>query len=170
MSWQSSQTAADRFFGGLPYLLPIIEVFSFGIFIFQQFPVVAQLYLPLTPLMVIYGAINGTTVGGFGVGSLIFFLILYLGVVTNPRIHRFIRFNTLQAILIGILLSLCGIILSYVLLPLLGIGSAAHQVISNIIFLGTIAMSVYGIICAALGKYTEIPQLSETAQMQIDRY
>ncbi len=160
MSSQSSQTPADRFFGSLPYLLPIADGYMFGMFVFQQFPVLEQLYAPLAPLLML----NNSGFGGF-----ILFLGLYLGVVVNPKVNRFIRFNTLQAILIGILISLCSLILSYVLLPVIGRGPVT-QVLMNVVFFGTIAMSVYGIPMSALGKYTEIPQLSETAQMQIDRY
>jgi Chloroplast import apparatus Tic20-like len=169
MSWQGSETAANRFFGSLAYLLPVVEVLSFGVFIFQQFPFVALLYVPLTPLIWIYTAIAGVRAGGFGVGSFIFFMILYVGVVTNRGIARFIRFNTLQAILIGILISLCSLSLE-IFLPLIGIGSLTHQIFYNLIFLGTIAMCGYGIATSALGKYTEIPKLSETAQLHIDRY
>ena len=118
------------------------------------------MYLPLAPLL----AIDNNQIGGF-----VLFFGLYLGVVVNPKISRFIRFNVLQAILIGILLSLCGLLLQYVLLPILG-GGPVTQVLMNTIFFGTWAVGIYGIIMSALGKYTEIPQLSETAQMQIDRY
>jgi uncharacterized membrane protein len=160
MSWQSSETPADRFFGSLAYLLPIADVYFFGLFVFQQFPIVAKLYDPLAPLL----ALNNNRIGG-----LLLFLGLYIGVVINPRISRFIRFNVLQAILIGILISLCGLLLQYVLLPVLG-ASPVTQVLMNTVFFGTWAMAGYGIIMSALGKYTEIPQLSETAQMQVDRY
>lgn len=159
MSWQSSQTAADRFFGSLVYLLSIVDAYAFGRFIFEQFPIVEQIYQPLFPLMLIYSL----PFGGF-----ILFLGLYLGVVNNPRISRFIRFNTLQTILIGILLSLCGMALRYVLLPIIGNGIVT-QVLMNVIFLGTIAMSVYGIVMSALGKYAEFSQLSETAHLHVDR-
>jgi uncharacterized membrane protein len=155
-----SHTAADRFFGCLPYLLPIADVYGFGTFLFQEFPSVEQLYAPLAPLLMI----NNSGFGGF-----ILFLGLYLGVVNNKQISRFIRFNTLQAILIGILISLCGLILSYILRPIIGQGPIT-QVLMNVIFLGTIAASGYGIIMSAMGKYTEIPQLSETAQIQVDRF
>jgi hypothetical protein len=160
MSWQSSQTAADRFFGGLAYLLPIVNVYFFGLFVFQQFPIVQQLYLPLAPLM----AIENNRIGG-----LVLFLVLYAGVVANHRVSRFVRFNTLQAILIGILLSLCGMALQYFLLPLIG-GGIVTQVLMNVVFFGTIAISFYGIAMSALGKYAEFAQLSETAHMHIDRY
>jgi Chloroplast import apparatus Tic20-like len=172
MSWKGSVTAADRFFGSVAYLLPIIEVFSFGTFIFQQLPVLELLYVPLMPLMLIYGAINGVSIGEFGIGSFIFFLALYWGVVINLRIARFIRFNTLQAILIGIIISLCSLTLR-VLLPLISggsMGSATEQVLYNIVFLATNAACCYGIVMSLLGKYTEIPKISETAQLHIDRY
>jgi uncharacterized membrane protein len=160
MSSQSSHTAADRFFGCLPYLLPIADVYVFGTFLFQEFPSLKQLYIPLAPLLMI----NNTNFGGF-----ILFFGLYIGVVANQKVSRFIRFNTLQAILIGILISLCGLLLSYVLLPIIGSGQIT-QVLMNVVFLGTIAASGYGIIMSAMGKYTEIPQLSETAQIQVDRF
>jgi hypothetical protein len=159
MSWQSSQTIADRCFGSLVYLLPIVDAYSFGQYVFEQFPIVEQMYQPLFPLMLIYSL----PFGGF-----ILFLVLYLGVVNNRQISRFIRFNTLQAILIGILLSLCALVLKYILSPIMGTGIVS-QVLMNTIFLGTIAMSVYGIIASALGKYAEFPQLSETAHMHVDR-
>jgi uncharacterized membrane protein len=159
MSSQSSQTAADRFFGGLAYLLPIADVYFFGVFVFEQFPIVRELYTPLLPLV----QINN------GFGGFILFLGLYIGVAINPRISRFIRFNVIQAILIGILISLCQLLLQYVFLKIPGI-EAVTQVLMNTVFFGTIVMSVYGIAMSALGKYTEIPQLSDTAQMQADRY
>lgn len=159
MSSESSHTVADRFFGCLPYLLPIADVYTFGFFLFQQFPELQQLYIPLAPLL----AINS------GFGGFILFILLYLGVVNNSQISRFIRFNTLQAILIGILISLCGLIFSYILRPIIGMGPIT-EVLMNTLFLGTLAMSGYGIIMSAMGKYTEIPQLSETAQIQVDRY
>jgi uncharacterized membrane protein len=160
MSWQGSQTAADRFFGSIAYLLPIADVVFFGKFVFYQFPILAQIYEPLAPLL----ALNNDRIGG-----LLLFLGLYIGVVINPRISRFIRFNVLQAILIGILISLCGLLLEYVLFKIPGI-ELLTQVLMNTVFFGTWAMAIYGIIMSALGKYTEIPQLSETAQMQVDRY
>ena len=160
MSWQSSETAADRFFGSLAYLLPIADVYFFGQFVFRQFPILEQLYQPLAPLL----AVNNSQIGG-----LLLFFGLYVGVVVNPRISRFIRFNVLQAILMGILLSLCGLLLQYVLLPIIGMGLLT-QVLMNVVFFGTLAMAGYGIFMSALGKYTEIPQLSDNAQIQIDRY
>jgi Chloroplast import apparatus Tic20-like len=159
MSWQSSETAADRFFGSIAYLLPIADVYSFGLFVFQQFPIVKQLYQPIAPLMALDSGFSG----------FILFLLLYVGVAVNPRVSRFIRFNVFQAILIGILLSLCGLLLQYILLPLIGTGLLT-QVLMNVVFYGTVIIAGYGIVMAAMGRYTEIPQLSETARLHVDRY
>jgi Chloroplast import apparatus Tic20-like len=158
MSSYNSVSTADRFFGGLAYLLAIVRAFPFGMFIFQQFPIVEDFYRPLEPLLNLYS----------GYGGFILFLVLYFGVVNNHQISRFIRFNLLQSILIGVLLSLCGLLLQF-LLPIFGMG-AIIQVLMTTVFLGTLAMSGYGIFMSALGKYTEIPQLSESAQIQVDRY
>jgi drug/metabolite transporter (DMT)-like permease len=159
MSWHS-HTVADRLFGSLVYLLPIVEVYGFGDLVFAQFPIVAQLYQPLLPLMFIYTI----PYGGF-----ILFLVLYLAVVKNPKISRFIQFNTLQAILIGIAISLCGIFLTYILLPIF-VPAVVTQVLSTVVFVLTIAIAGYAIVMSALGKYTDVPKLSEAAQMTLDRY
>ena len=156
----NSQTGMDRFFGSLVYLLPIMDVYAFGTFIFQQFPIVGELYQLLGPLMFIYQ---------IPFGSFALFLGLYIGVVNNPQVGRFIRFNTLQAILIGILISLCSLLLKYILLPILGMGIVT-QVLMNVVFLGTIALAAYGIAMSATGKYAEVPQLSETAHLYTDRW
>jgi hypothetical protein len=159
MSWQSSETVANRCFGSLAYLLPIVNAYFFGRFIFDQFPIVDRLYAPLMPLVAIDS----------GFGGFILFLVLYAGVAVNPRVSRFIRFNVFQAILIGILLSLCRLLLQGVFPNIPGIAPVA-EVLMNTIFLGTLGIASYGIIMSAFGQYTDIPQLSETARIQVDRY
>jgi Chloroplast import apparatus Tic20-like len=158
MSWHS-HTVADRLFGSLVYLLPIVEVYGFGDLVFAQLPIVEQLYQPLLPLRFIYTI----PYGGF-----ILFLVLYLAVVKNPKISRFIQFNTLQAILIGIAVSLCGIVLQYILLPIF-VPDAVNQVLTTVVFVATIAIAGYAIVMSALGKYTDVPKLSEAARITLDR-
>jgi Chloroplast import apparatus Tic20-like len=159
MSWHS-HTVADRLFGSLVYLLPIVEVYGFGGLVFAQFPIIAQLYQPLLPLMLIYSI----PYGGF-----ILFLVLYFAVVKNPKVSRFIQFNTLQSILIGIAISLCGIFLRYILLPIF-VPDVVTQVLATAVFVVTVAIAGYAIVMSAMGKYTDVPKLSEAAQMTLDRY
>jgi uncharacterized membrane protein len=164
MTWRSSTTPLDRFFACLPYLLPLMDALVFGQSLFREFPLVGQLFLvPLTPFLVVYGQINSLL---FGFGGLILFLALFFLVVRNESISHFIRFNTMQSIIIGIALSLFSIVWSYILGPALS-GTLIQDTLFNVVFLGVVAVVIYSIVQCILGKYAEIPTLSEAAYMQV---
>ncbi|MFN7566053.1 MAG: Tic20 family protein, partial [Microcystis sp.] len=149
MTWRGSTDTKDRIFAALVYLLPLYSAFAFGIFIFQQIPFLgAALAIVLTPLAFLYSSL-----GTFG--SLIIFFVLFLAVVRNPRISHFIRFNTMQAILIDILVYLLGLLLGFVAR---GLGAnLVVETLFNVVFLGAFAACVYSIIQSVIGKYADIP-------------
>lgn len=159
MTWRGSTDTKDRIFGALVYLLPLYSAFAFGIFIFRQIPFLgAALAIVLTPLAFLYSSL-----GSFG--SLIIFLVLFLAVVRNPRISHFIRFNTMQAILIDILVYLLGLALGFVAR---GLGAnLVVETLFNVVFLGAFAACVYSIIQSVIGKYADIPTISEAAYSQV---
>ena len=156
MAWRGSNTVSDRIFASLPYLLPLVDGLPFGGILFQQFPILAVVFLPLQPLMVI----NSVPFAG-----LIIFFILYLAVVRNEKISHFIRFNTMQAILLDILLVLCSLLLQ-ILLPALG-KNLLTETLVNVVFLGTIVACFYSMVQSLLGRYAEIPTLSEAVHAQV---
>ena len=158
MTWRSSTDAKDKFFGALLYLLPLIDVLPFSMPLIQQFPVLGIIYVPLQPLIGIY---YGVPFASFAI-----FLLLFITVVRNPNISYFIRFNALQSILMGIAISLFGIIVSWVLQPLLGQGLLLTT-FYNIIALGTLVACFYSIVQCVLGKYAELPTISEAAYSQL---
>ena len=90
-------------------------------------------------------------------GGLLFFLILYSGVVRNPKVPYYVRYNACQALLLDIAL----IIMTYVLriLPLMELGS--------IIFVFIIAIFIYSIFQCIYGVEPEIPFISKSVRMQI---
>jgi uncharacterized membrane protein len=145
----------------LPYLIPIIEVYRYGFSIFGILPFFEVIYSFLAPLTQIY---MGSQFGSFAI-----FLLLYFLVIRNPSVNRFVRFNVLQALMISILLSLCGLAIQYLLLPLVGSGGQIISVLAKVIFLGTWAISIYGVAATVFGKYAEVPQLSENAHFMVDR-
>lgn len=159
MTWRGSTDTKDRIFAALVYLLPLYSAFAFGIFIFQQIPFLgAALAIVLTPLAFLYSSL-----GSFG--SLIIFFVLFFAVVRNPRISHFIRFNTMQAILIDILVYLLGLALGF-----FARGLGANLVVEtlfNVVFLGAFAACVYSIIQSVIGKYADIPTISEAAYSQV---
>lgn len=160
MTWRGSTDTKDRIFAALVYLLPLYSAASdFGDSIFQQIPFLgAALAIALYPLAFLYSSL-----GSFG--SLIIFFVLFFAVVRNPRISHFIRFNTMQAILIDILVYLLGLALGFVAR---GLGAnLVVETLFNVVFLGAFAACVYSIIQSVIGKYADIPTISEAAYSQV---
>jgi hypothetical protein len=157
MAWRGSTTVKDRIFASLPYLLPIISALPFGSFLFRQFPALAIILVPLQPVLFIYSAIP--------FAGLVIFFLLFLLVVRNERIIHFIRFNTMQAILLDILLVLCSLLFDILMR---GLGTnLVTETLFNIVFLGTVAACGYSIVQSLLGHYAEIPTLSEAVHAQV---
>ncbi len=157
MTWRGTTTIKDRIFACLPYLLPIIEVFAFGQFLIAQFPPLLVLFLPLMPLLRIYYGVR--------YAGLIIFFALFLLVVRNEKISHFIRFNTMQAILLDIVIFLFSILTDVV--GLIPSGGFAIQTLSTTIFIGILAAVVYSVIQSLMGRYAEIPAISDAVYMQV---
>ena len=157
MSWRGSTTFPDRIFACLPYLLPLIEVFAFGQFLMNDFPLLGLIFLPLLPLLRIYYGVR--------YAGMIIFFALWLLVVRNEKINHFIRFNTMQAIILDIVIFLCSILTDIVkLVPGSGF---AMQTLYTTIFLGIVAAVVYSVAQSLMGKYAEIPAISDAVHMQV---
>lgn len=157
MTWRGSSTVQDRIFASLVYLVPLLDAIPFGqsflrdflgisLRTLMQFPLVQIYYLPFVPFVI--------------------FFALFLLVVRNEGLNHFIRFNAMQAILISIILSLFSIIWQYALGPILG-GGLLTQTLFNTVFLGTIAAVGYSVVQSALGRYAEIPTISDAAYTQV---
>lgn len=157
MSWRGSTSVKDRIFACLPYLLPLIEGLAFGRYLFFQFPTLQVFFVPLAPVILLYSSIP--------FAGLIVFFALFLLVVRNESINHFIRFNTMQAILIDIVLVLCNLILP-ILSPIPG-ASFALQTLNNTIFIGVLAAVVYSVVQSGRGRYAEIPAISDAVYMQV---
>ncbi|MBD2080527.1 Tic20 family protein [Leptolyngbya sp. FACHB-17] len=154
MSWRGSTTVSDRIFASLVYLLPLLDVLRFVGQILRLTgsvlsPLIVLVETPLRPLLSIYT----------GFVPFIVFIALFALVVRNENIPHFIRFNTLQAIFFGIVLSLVEIIWQFALSPVFG--TLLTQTLFNAVFLGMIAAVGYSIVQTILGRYAEIPTISD---------
>jgi hypothetical protein len=146
----------DRLFASLVYLLPLYYVLQFGIFLFNQFPFLQIITIPLIPLAILYSAIP--------FARLIVFIAIFALVIRNSNISHFIRYNAMQAILIDILLILINLIFSILLS---GIGGLFIETLYNVIFLGTLVACGFSVYQSATGKYAELPGISEAAYSQV---
>ncbi len=157
MSWRGSTSVKDRIFAVLPYILPLISALQFSDFLFRQFPALQVLFIPLMPAIIVYRAIP--------FAGLVVFFLLFLLVVRNERIAHFIRFNAMQAILIDIALVLCSLALE-ILGPALGT-NLLIQTLFNVIFLATVIACGYSVVQSLLGRYPELPGISEAVYSQV---
>lgn len=156
----------DRFFGAIVYLFALKDAVGLGFILLSALPSLSPILSPiigllnilLIPVDLIYALLNTAIPGGFG--SLVIFFVLIIAVVQNERISYFIRFNTMQSILIGIALSLILIISNT-----LGVLS----LIGGLIFLIAAPICLYCIVQCILGNYPEIPNFSKFVYDQVRR-
>jgi hypothetical protein len=147
----------QRLLAALAYLLPWGDALGFGQELFRLLPALHWLAVPAMPLLALEAAIP--------FGGLLLFLLLFLLVVRNPRVPYLVRFSVLQAILLDIVLILVTLAFDMLLRPL-GAGFALRT-LSNTIFLGTLALVVFGGVQSLRGKEAEIPTVSEAVRMQL---
>lgn len=165
MSLRGSTTVSDRIFACLAYLLPLLDLIvlvSGPLIRTRSFftPLLEIIALPLSPLLAVYFSLGGIT-------AFIVFFALFLLVVRNESIPHFIRFNVMQAILFGIVLSIIGIIWRYVLAGIFGTEEFLTQTLFNAIFLGMVVAVGYSVVQSALGRYAEIPTISDAVYLQV---
>nr|WP_239651420.1 Tic20 family protein [Neosynechococcus sphagnicola] len=99
----------DRIFGAVPYLLPLMDVLIAGYEkpLLHQFPILEVALVPLMPFLQVYSQL----LFNIPFAGMILFFVLYMAVVRNENLSRFVRFNVMQALLLDIILILCNLIL-----------------------------------------------------------
>ena len=165
MVWRGSTDYKDRFFGAIVYLFALYDAIGLGVDLLAipaLFPLFNLLRIILLPVEIIYGIFNTAIPLGFG--SLVVFFILFLAVVRNEKIAYFIRFNTMQSILIGIAVSLIQIILQ-----VLGGLSLIGSVIGSAVFMVATVACFYCMVQCILGRYPELPSISDVVYTQMPR-
>ena len=133
----------------LLYTLPLKASIPFGYYLFYKYSFLKILLLLTFPIAIIEKSLP--------FGSFLLFIILFAGLVRNPNVPYFIRYNACQALLIDIAL----IIISYLLriFPIVELGS--------IIFIFTLCIFIYSISQCIYGVEPEIPLISKSVRMQI---
>ena len=131
------------------YTLPLKASIPFGYYLFYKYSFLKVLLFITFPLAIIEKSLP--------FGSLLLFLILFAGLVKNPQVPYFIRYNACQALLLDIAL----IIISYLfqILPLVELGP--------IIFIFILCIFIYSITQCIYGVEPEIPFISQSVRMQI---
>ena len=131
------------------YTLPLKASLPFGYFLFYKFSFLKLLLFLTLPISLIERSLP--------FGGLLFFLLLFAGVVRNPNVPYFVRYNACQALLLDIAL----IIITYLLriLPIAEFGS--------IVFVFTLSIFIFSIFQCLKGIEPELPLISRSVRMQI---
>ena len=162
---RSSVDYLDRLYAVLPYLLPITAVIAFGAFLFLQFPVLQDIFFPVFKL----NQILSISILDFISIRFVAWFCVFIFVVRSSKVNHFVRFNAMQALLLDIIVALMSAIVQLLSLIL---GNLAFfpfmlQIIASVTFLGITAAFLYSIFQCVLGKYAEMPIVSEVAYSQV---
>jgi uncharacterized membrane protein len=159
MTWRATSSGKDRLWAALSYLYPLVSSTPIAL---SGLTLVPQLVPVLAPVLTV-----GVLIDQIPYLSFMIFLALFLLVVRNPRVHYFIRFNTMQAMLVGIVISLylvCQVL--FVAVPGVDFRSV-FRVLDSVVFLGAFAIVCYGIVQCLRGIYPEVPTISDAAKSQL---
>jgi hypothetical protein len=178
MSWRGQSKISDRLWSILPYMMPIADVLPFVGAAAKVVPGVKFLMVPLIYMAMPYMLVQGAFASLFGMlGGFIVFIALFVAVVRNPRIPHFIRFNTAQAIILGVALTILSAVLQifefpFSLVPQELLASATpidygFAVLGGAIFFTILGSVIYSIALLVQGKYADIPYISEASYAQV---
>ena len=158
MTWRGQSSPTDRIFAALVYLLPVMRALPFGAGVLSTIPMFGQvIWLAIGPFLLLYGALSAIPFA-----QLIIFFALYLGVVRNYRFSHFLRYNVMQALLIGMATSIVGLLLS-----ILGTSGLIVETLFALIFFVAFGSSVYCLVRSATGLFPELPVISDAAYQYI---
>ncbi|KAL5712962.1 Protein TIC 20-II [Ranunculus cassubicifolius] len=157
MSYQTVP-ATERLVSSFAYFLPFFNGLQYGRYLFMKYPNLVFLLEPIFPLLNIYRSVP--------YASFVAFFALYLGVVRNPSFSKYVRFNSMQAVVLDVLLSL-PLLLQRVFSPGDGIGLKVMVMGYNAIFVFIAVCFLYSLGHCVLGKTPFLPFVAEAADRQL---
>ncbi|XP_074303441.1 protein TIC 20-v, chloroplastic [Silene latifolia] len=150
--------APDRLISAVCYFYPFFDGIQYGKYLITQF---TPFQIALQPLIPAIKAFKSFPFNGFLV-----FLTLYFVVVRNPNFSRYVRFNTMQAIVLDVLLIFPDL-LERTVNPTGGFGLDLVMSLDSTVFLFLLISLIYGSSLCALGQVPRLPIVAEAAERQV---
>ncbi|KAI3879817.1 hypothetical protein MKX03_000436 [Papaver bracteatum] len=148
----------DRLISAICYFYPFFDGVQYGKYVITQFTPIQVLLQPLFPAIRVFKS--------FPFNGFLVFLTLYFIVVRNPNFSRYVRFNTMQAIVLDVLLIFPDL-LERSFNPTEGIGLDLIQSLDSTVFLFLLVSLIYGSGSCLLGQVPRLPIVAEAAERQI---
>ncbi|EXB88152.1 hypothetical protein L484_005577 [Morus notabilis] len=159
MSSSTTTPATDRLISAVAYSLPFFNSLQYGRYLFLQYPKLGLLFDPLLPIISLYRSIPYS--------SFVAFFALYLGVVRNPSFSRYVRFNSMQAVTLDVLLVLPLLVQRIFSPGRSGLGFRIMVWVHSALFVFSVLCFVYGSASSVLGRTPYLPFVADAAGRQI---
>ncbi|KAL2944923.1 Protein TIC 20-v chloroplastic [Bienertia sinuspersici] len=150
--------APDRLISAIVYFYPLFDGIQYGKYVINQFTPLQVLIQPLIPAIRVFKS--------FPLNGILVFFTLYFVVVRNQNFNRYVRFNTMQAIVLDVLLIFPDL-LERSFQPKDGIGLDLMMSLDSTVFLFLLVSLMYGSYSCALGQVPRLPIVAEAAERQV---
>jgi len=142
-------------------MLPLATALSYGASLIDQFVFLQPVAMVVQPF---------TVFTDNPLGGILVLVLLLAFVINNPKVSHFIRYNVMQAFLLMVIIWLLDLLFFRFFGQIFGgfeVFGLFLQIISNTIFLGVFGAAGFSIFQTALGRYAEIPALSDLVYTQV---
>ncbi|KMT12959.1 hypothetical protein BVRB_4g090410 [Beta vulgaris subsp. vulgaris] len=150
--------APDRLISAICYFYPFFDGVQYGKYVITQFAPLQLIIQPLVPAIRVFKS--------FPFNGILVFFTLYFVVVRNPNFSKYVRFNTMQAIVLDVLLIFPDL-LERSFNPKDGIGLDLLMSLDSTVFLFLLVSLIYGSSSCALGQVPRLPIVAEAAERQV---
>ncbi|KAI3957683.1 hypothetical protein MKW92_013826 [Papaver armeniacum] len=164
-SYQQAQPipATDRLVSVLLYLIPFLNGLKYGTYLFHKYPILELPFNPFIPLLEFYKSFPNV--------GLFVYLTLYLGIVRDRNFSRFVRFNSLQVILMDFMFVAPELIRKVLVnadtMEEIGFKFGLLKISHDATFMLTVAAFVYAVYKCVLGRIPEFPGVTHAVEWQI---
>ncbi|PIA25598.1 hypothetical protein AQUCO_11000017v1 [Aquilegia coerulea] len=148
----------DRIISAVCYFYPFFDGIQYGKYVINQFTPIQVLLQPLIPSIRVFKS--------FPFNGFLVFLTLYFVIVRNRNFSRYVRFNTMQAIVLDVLLIFPDLI-ERSFNPKEGVGLDFLMSLDSTVFLFLLVSLIYGSTSCALGQIPRLPIVAEAAERQV---
>lgn len=155
---EDSVDGPDRLISAITYFYPFFDGIQYGKYVITQFAPIQTLIQPLVPAIRVFKI--------FPLNGLLVFFTLYFIVVRNSNFSRYVRFNTMQAIVLDVLLIFPDL-LERSFNPRDGFGLDLMMSFDSTVFLFLLVCLVYGSSSCLLGQLPRLPIVAEAADRQV---
>ncbi|KAK8492662.1 hypothetical protein V6N11_073775 [Hibiscus sabdariffa] len=155
---EDSADGPDRLISAVCYFYPFFDGIQYGKYVITQFTPIQVLIQPLFPAIKVFKS--------FPLNGFLVFLTLYFVVVRNPNFSRYVRFNTMQAIVLDVLLIFPDL-LERTFNPKEGLGLDLLMSVDSTMFLFLLVCLIYGSSSCLFGQLPRLPIVAEAADRQV---